>query len=186
MRSLMRAVGSVKVSTETRREIFDFVKTILWFAVIFFGLRTFVVEGYEIQGNSMEPTLEDHQRLFVLKFTYRFDDVERGDVIVFRYPEDLSRRFIKRVIGLPGDTVEIREDEVLINEKALDEPYLNEDFVRPYRESPKVTVPQDCYYVLGDHRSVSSDSRAGWFVPRENIVGKAALRFWPLTKFSVL
>lgn len=181
----MRVIQSIRVSPETRREIIDFLKTILWFAVIFFGLRTFVVEGYEIQGNSMEPTLEDNERLFVLKFTYRFEHVERGDVIVFRYPEDVSRRFIKRIIGLPGDTVEIRGDTVLINGQVLEEPYLDEDVSR-YRKSPKVTVPENCYYVLGDHRSVSSDSRGGWFVPRENIIGKAALRFWPLKKFTAL
>jgi len=181
----MRVIGLVNISPETRKEILDFVKTIIWFAVIFFGLRTFVVEGYEIQGNSMEPTLENNERLFVLKFTYRFEEVGRGDVIVFRYPEDMSRRFIKRVIGLPGDTVEIRGNEVLINGQLLKEPYLDEDLSR-YRKSPKVTVPAACYYVLGDHRSVSSDSRGGWFVPRENIIGKAALRFWPLRKFAVL
>jgi len=181
----MRVIQSIRFSPETRREILDFFKTVLWFAVIFFGLRTFVVEGYEIRGNSMEPTLEDNERLFVLKFTYRFEDVERGDVIVFRYPEDVSRRFIKRVIGLPGDTVEIGGDTVLINGQVLQEPYLDEDVSR-YRKLPKLTVPENCYYVLGDHRSVSSDSRGGWFVPRENIIGKAALRFWPLRKFTPL
>ena len=133
----MRVIGSINISPETRKEIFDFFKTIVWFAVIFFGLRMFVVEGYEIQGNSMEPTLEENQRLFVLKFAYRFEDIERGDVVVFRYPEDVSRRFIKRIIGLPGDTVEIQGDTVLINGQVLEEPYLDEDVSR-YRKLPKV------------------------------------------------
>jgi len=176
----------MRISEGTRKEIFDFFKMVVWFALLFFGLRTFVVEGFEIQGNSMEPTLEDHERLFVLKFIYRFDAVERGDVIVFRYPEDVSRRFIKRVIGLPGDTVEIRNGDVLVNGRVLQEPYLDERYVRPNERKAKVTVPQDCYYVLGDHRSVSSDSRSGWFVPRSNIIGKAALRFWPVTKFGTV
>jgi len=118
--------------------------------------------------------------------TYRFEDVKRGDVIVFRYPDDVSRRFIKRVVGLPGDTVEIREGKVSVNGEVLEEPYLDEDLDRPHRKLPKVTVPEHSYYVLGDHRSISSDSRGGWFVPRENIIGKAALRFWPLRKFAVI
>ena len=176
----------MNIPRETQKEILDFLKTIIWFVLLFLGLRMFVVEGFEIQGNSMEPTLMDNERLFVLKFVYRFEHVERGDVIVFRYPEDVSRRFIKRVIGLPGDTVSIRNGKVLVNGRVLEEPYIGERHIRARESLPEVTVPDDSYYVLGDHRSISSDSRSGWFVPRRLIVGKAALRFWPLREFAVL
>jgi signal peptidase I len=179
-------IRRLHIPEHARKELIDFFKMVVWFALFFFCLRTFVVEGFEIQGSSMEPTLEENERLFVLKFVYRFDNVERGDVIVFLYPEDRSRRFIKRVIGLPGDTVEIRKGQVWVNGKELQEAYLNESYFRPERDVSKVTVPADCYYVLGDHRSVSSDSRSGWFVPRKNIVGKAALRFWPVTRFGTI
>jgi signal peptidase I len=179
-------VGRVHISEQARKELIDFFKMVVWFALFFFCLRTFVVEGFEIQGSSMEPTLEENERLFVLKFAYRFDNVERGDVIVFLYPEDHSRRFIKRVIGLPGDTVEIRHGKVMVNGEELREAYVNGSYVRPREDISNASVPADCYYVLGDHRSVSSDSRSGWFVPRENIVGKAVLRFWPVTRFGTI
>ena len=179
-------IRRLHISEQARKEFIDFFKMVVWFALFFFCLRTFVVEGFEIQGSSMEPTLEENERLFVLKFAYRFDNVERGDVIVFLYPEDHSRRFIKRVIGLPGDTVEIRDGKVMVNGEKLREAYVNGDYFRPQEDISKVTVPADCYYVLGDHRSVSSDSRSGWFVPRKNIVGKAVLRFWPVTRFGTI
>lgn len=176
----------INISEESRKEFIDFFRMLMWFALFFFGLRAFVMEGFEIEGSSMEPTLADNERLFVLKFIYRFDDVERGDVVVFLYPEDVSRRFIKRVIGLPGDTVEVRNGKVRVNGRVLQETYVDKHYIRPNENIQKETVPEHCYYVLGDHRSVSSDSRNGWFVPRENIIGKAVLRFWPVTKFGTI
>jgi len=186
MRSDEGYLKRMTLSEHARRELLDFFKMIVWFALLFFGLRTFVVEGFEIQGNSMEPTLESNERLFVFKFLYRFDDVQRGDVIVFLYPEDMSRRFIKRVIGLPGDTVEIQDGKVLVNGQVLEEKYIEERYVRPSENVAKRTVSDGCFYVLGDHRSVSSDSRGGWVVPRNNIIGKAVLRFWPVTRIGLV
>ena len=176
----------MNISRQTQKEVLDFLKTIVWFVLLFFGLRMFVVEGFEIQGSSMEPTLRDNERLFVLKFVYRFEDIDRGDIIVFRYPNDVSRRFIKRVIGLPGDTVQFCSGKVVVNGEVLEEPYLDARRARSRDDLPAVRVPDDSYYVLGDHRSISSDSRGGWFVPDKLIVGKAALRFWPLRDFTML
>jgi signal peptidase I len=184
---LGKAIGqSMNISRETQKEVLDFLKTIVWFVLLFFGLRMFVVEGFEIQGTSMEPTLRDNERLFVLKFVYRFEEIHRGDIVVFRYPNDVSRRFIKRVIGLPGDTVQVLNGKVIVNGDVIEEPYLGERRARSRENLSEVVVPEDSYYVLGDHRSISSDSRGGWFVPRELIIGKAALRFWPLREFTVL
>lgn len=186
MKPGIRMIRRVNISENARRELVDFVKMVVWFSLFFFCLRTFVVEGFEIQGSSMEPTLEENERLFVLKFVYRFDEVGHGDVVVFLYPEDPSRRFIKRVIGLPGDAVEVQDGKVLVNGTQLQETYVEERYIRPGENISRLTVPPDCYYVLGDHRSVSSDSRGGWFVPRKNIIGKAVLRFWPVTRFGTI
>lgn len=129
----------------------------------------------------MEPTLYTEQRVLVIKASYWFGDPQRGDVIIFHSPQDPSRTLIKRVIALPGEEVEIKDGQVYITDinddtSILDEPYINEE--PNYTYGPRV-VPEDEYFVLGDNRNHSTDSRSWGMLPRENIIGKAWLCYWP-------
>jgi signal peptidase I len=129
----------------------------------------------------MMPTLFDQERLFINQFSYKFGlgDIKRGDTVVFWYPEDPTKSYIKRVIGLPGDTVEVKEGWVVVNGKKLQENYVPAEY-RDDRPYPYTVVPPNDYFVLGDHRISSNDSRAWGFVPRSYIYGKAVFVFWPL------
>ncbi len=163
----------------------DWVVSIVVAVVLAFLIRTFIVELYIVDGPSMRPTLESHERLVVNKFLYRFRPPERGEILVFRYPRDPSRDFIKRVIAVPGDTIEIRDTHVYVNDQMINEPYI----LNPTRtEYPKATVPEGTIFVMGDNRGNSEDSRfvdVG-FVPFDLIKGKAMVVFWPLDKFMSL
>ena len=126
----------------------------------------------------MQPRLHDNDRLFINKFVYRFESIQRGDVVVFQYPGDHSKSYIKRVIALPGDDLRITEGTVYVNHHRVDEPYVPALFADE-RSVADETVPQGSYWVMGDHRSISSDSRDFGPVPRELIYGKAAFVYWP-------
>ncbi len=155
-------------------------------AVLFcFFLITFVAQAFRVQGTSMLPLLEDGERIIVNKFVYRFSLIERGDVVVFWYPKDPSVSFIKRVVGVPGDTVEFRTGRLFVNGRRLDEGYVSAQF-NDGDSHPPVEVTKGFYYVLGDHRSSSNDSRNWGEVPERYIYGKAFFRFWPLTKMGVI
>jgi signal peptidase I len=141
-------------------------------------LITYVVQAFKVQGTSMSPELKDGERILVNKFLYYFGDIERGDVVVFWYPEDPELSFIKRVVALPGETVEIRSGAVLVNGAPLDEPYVagqNADL----RSFPPHEVRPGHYFVLGDNRKGSNDSRSWGLVPERYVYGKAFLRIWP-------
>ena len=155
-------------------------------AVLFcFFLITFVAQAFRVQGTSMLPLLEDSERIIVNKFTYRFHPIDRGDVVVFWYPKDPSVSFIKRVVGIPGDSVEIRRGALYVNGKKMDEEYLRPQF-NDTESYEAVQVPKGYYYVLGDHRNSSNDSRNWGEVPEKYIYGKAVFRFWPLPKVGVI
>ena len=163
----------------------DWVVSIVVAVVLAFLIRTFIVELYIVAGPSMRPTLESHERLVVNKFIYRFRPPEHGEILVFRYPRDPSRDFIKRVIAVPGDTVEIKDQRVFVNDQLLNEPYILEKTRSTY---PKATVPEGTIFVMGDNRNNSEDSRfvdVG-FVPYDLIKGKAVLVFWPLEQLKSL
>ena len=145
-------------------------------AVIMFFLLQFTIQSSVVVGSSMEPNLQHGQRLVVNKAAYTLSEPVRGDVIVFRSPNNLSTEFIKRVIGIPGDTVEIREGKVIVNNSSLPEPYISSP---PRYTLTRETVPDGSYFVLGDNRNNSNDSHNGWFVPRKNIVGKGWISIWP-------
>lgn len=155
------------------REVFEIVVVSLILALL---IRGFVVESFLVDGVSMEPTLHDGERLLVNKLVYRFHPPERFDIVVFRYPRDPSREFIKRVIGLPGETVEIVEGQVYVNGRPVEEPYVENRGPDFY---PPTTVPPGHVFVLGDNRPHSDDSRSGWTVPVREIIGKAFLVYWP-------
>ncbi|MDX2229570.1 MAG: signal peptidase I [Leptolyngbyaceae cyanobacterium bins.349] len=168
----------------------EILKTLGLSAILAFGIRTFVAEARYIPSRSMVPTLQVDDRLIVDKVSYHFKDPERGDIVVFMPPEEASvvctgprvqstskDAYIKRIIALPGEKIEVRQGKVFINDQALKEDYLEE--VPDYQYGPRV-VPENSYLVLGDNRNNSCDSHYWGFVPRENIIGRAIVRFWPL------
>ncbi len=191
-------VGSGRLG-HTLREV---VETVALTVLIFLVVRS-LVQNFKVEGSSMEPSLHHNQYLLVARFAYfsvdlgpvreflgpvagllpvpdgrvyLFQRPQRGDIVVFRFPNDPSRDFIKRVIGLPGETVEVRNGQVYINGQPLDEPYLRE---RPSYTFQPVTVPPGHYFVLGDNRNNSSDSHIWGVVPESNIIGKAWFSYWP-------
>lgn len=139
---------------------------------------TFLYQPVRVEGTSMLPRLEDRDRLFINKFVYRISSIERGDVVVFHYPRDPEKSYIKRVIALPGDRLRIDHGTVWLNGKRLMEKYVPEEY-RDTRSMPEIVVPDDSYFVMGDHRSISSDSREFGLVDRALIYGKAAFVYWP-------
>jgi signal peptidase I len=145
----------------------------------------FLYQPVKVEGTSMLPGLEDQERIFINKFVYKFEPIERGDVVVFRYPRDPSKSYIKRVIGMPGDTIRIERGRVYVNGRRLSESYVPYEFVDK-TSYPDITVPPHSYYVLGDHRSMSNDSREFGPVDEEYIYGKAVFVYWPMDKLGRL
>lgn len=158
----------------------DILVTLAIAAIIFLGLRT-TVQSFDIEGPSMLPNFHTGERVLVNKLVYKFRQPQTGDVIIFHSPNSQQGDLIKRIIGLPGESVEIKNGIVYIHKQngqvlALDEPYVAEPALRDYKGS---IIPENAYFVLGDNRNYSEDSRHGWVVPRQNIVGKAWLITWP-------
>ena len=147
----------------------------------------FLYQPVKVEGTSMTPSLVNEERIFINKFVYRFgiSDIVRGDTIVFWAPEDSSRSYIKRVIGVPGDVVEIVDGTVILNGRRLEEPYLI-DANRDRMSMTRRLVETGRYFVLGDHRNSSNDSRSWGTVPREAIYGKAVFVYWPLERLGLL
>jgi signal peptidase I len=161
----------------------EYLKSIVIALLISFFIITFVVQAFYIPSGSMLPTLKPGDRIFANKFIYRFREPRRQEIIVFKWPVDPKRRFIKRLIGLPGDRVKIVEGQVYVNDKPLEEDYTLE---RSYTDFPEVKVPKGHYFMLGDNRNNSEDSRFWGFVPQANIVGKAFVIFWPLNRMALI
>ncbi|MGE5054852.1 MAG: signal peptidase I [Acidobacteriota bacterium] len=143
----------------------------------------FLYQPVKVEGTSMMPSLEDQERIFVNKFVYRLEPIERGDIVVFRYPRDPSKSYIKRVIGMQGDDIRIDGGQVYVNGKALDETYVPSEYT-DQRSYPDIVVPPHCYFVLGDHRSMSNDSRDFGSVNQSFIYGKAVFGYWPMEKMG--
>ncbi len=147
----------------------------------------FLYQPVKVEGTSMMPTLDDQERIFINKFVYRlhFGKIDRGDTVVFWFPGDPTKSYIKRVIAVPGDRVEVDRGAVVVNGQTLVEAYVPEEY-RDQGSMTSRTVPLDEYFVLGDHRSSSNDSRAWGMVPRRYIYGKAVFIYWPLEKMGLL
>lgn len=145
----------------------------------------FVYQPVRVEGTSMMPGLTDQERIFINKFIYRWEPIERGDVVVFRYPQDPTKSYIKRVIGVAGDRVRIDEGRVYVNGQQLYEPYVRRSY-RDDRSCPEITVPADSFFVLGDHRNMSQDSRDFGAIPQESVYGKAVFVYWPFDKLGKL
>ena len=151
----------------------------------------FIVQPVKVEGTSMLPRLHDGERIFVNKLIY-YDEyrwapkIERGDIVVFWYPNDPTKSYIKRVVGLPGENVEVREGQVRINGSVLDEKYLDPQLNLSSRSQPLTNVKANYYFVMGDNRDNSWDSRSWGLVPKKYIYGKALFRYWPLSAASVI
>jgi len=145
----------------------------------------FLYQPVRVEGTSMLPVLEDQDRLFINKIAYRVGEIHRGDVVVFQYPRDLSKSYIKRVIALPGDTIRIDQGQVIVNGVALREPYVPLRYADE-KSVPETVLPPQQYFVLGDHRSIASDSRDFGPVDRDLIYGRAEFVYWPMEQFGVV
>ncbi len=189
-------------SIKKKSAVREWVESILVAFILAVIIRTFVVQAFKIPTGSMRPTLMEGDLILVNKFIYgakvpftqlqlpAIRQPKRGDVVVFIYPEDNKKDFIKRLIGLPGDVVEIKNGTIYINDKPLLDPMFNQryyynrgDFAT---ESKKITVPKDSFFVLGDNSASSKDSRYWGYVPRQNVLGKAILIYWPPNRIRII
>jgi len=166
-------------------ELKSWFRDILFAFAIAIFIVIFVIQPVKVEGTSMQPQLVDQERIFVNRFIYRFKDIRRGDVVVFWYPRDRSKSFIKRVLGVPGDEVEIRNGAVYVNGAEVREPYLIPEF-RDQKSLRKITVPSGQYFVLRDHRNSSNDSRSWGCVARQLIYGKAIFSYWPVSRVGLV
>jgi signal peptidase I len=163
------------------------IRDLLLSVVIAIVVILFIYQPVKVEGTSMMPLLVDQERIFINKFIYRFGigSIERRDLVVFWFPQDQSKSYIKRVIAVPGDRVEIDGGTVYVNGQRLDEPYVPDDYRDALSRPPEI-VPPDHYFVLGDHRSSSNDSRSWGPVHRRFVYGKAVFVYWPLEKMGLL
>ena len=183
------AVLGVSVPTaQARRRFFDtryWLRDVILSTLLAFVVIVFLYQPVQVEGTSMMPRLYNHERIFINKFVYRFEPIQRGDIVVFRYPLDLSKSYIKRVVGLPGESVMIREGRVFVDGKPLVEHYIPREYL-DHQSYPPLYVEPDHYYVLGDHRESSNDSRAWGTVERNDVYGKAVFIYWPFSQLGSL
>src|ERR1700704_2138888 len=173
----------VRASDRIRPGLGVWVRDLIISLAISAFIIVFIYQPVKVEGTSMMPSLEDQERIFVNKFVYRLEPIERGDVVVFRYPRDPSKSYIKRVIAVAGDRLRIDGGQVYVNGEALDEPYVPPAYTDA-RSYPEIVVPAHSYFVLGDHRSMSNDSRDFGPVNQNFIYGKAAFGYWPMDKMG--
>ncbi len=173
------------------QKIREWSESLIIALIVALSIRMFVVEAFKIPSGSMKPTLEIGDRIFVNKFIYKFQIPARGDIVVFRYPEEPKRYFVKRLVAVAGEKVEIKKGSITINGEIIKEP---EIFKNTYYynkgkygiENNAVIVPDASFYFLGDNSAFSKDSRYWGYVPKKYIVGKAFLRFWPLWRVGLI
>lgn len=167
------------------KTIFEWGMLLIIAWVISFGIRTFILDTRIVPTGSMLPTIQLQDRVIFDKMFFRFDRFERGDIVMFKAPPaaEESDDLVKRIIGLPGETLEVRDGKVWIDGVALEESYLNE--VPAYTYGP-VDIPQDSYFMMGDNRNNSKDSHVWGFLPKENIKGRVLVRYWPLERLGTI
>lgn len=178
--------GKTEVSDKSepaKSELKEWIKSIVIAVVIALIIRTFIFEIIQVQGSSMVPTLTNADRVIVVKINYVFNEPERGDIVIFKNPDNPKDHYVKRTIGVADDVVEIKDGIVYVNEKPLEEAYINE---KPLRDYPKTKIPKDTLFVLGDNRNRSRDSTdpSVGFIPLKNVLGKAKFRIWPLNNIT--
>jgi signal peptidase I len=172
-------------SSGRRRELRTWARDLIVALGMAMVIIIFFYQPVKVEGTSMAPLISDQERIFINKFVYRFEPIERGDVVVFWYPLDRTKSFIKRVVGLPGDEVEIRRGRVFINGNELEEPYVPSRYADVSGYGP-LHIPAGQYFVMGDHRISSNDSRIFGPVPAAYIYGKAVFAYWPMTQFGTI
>lgn len=165
--------------------VYLWIRDVLISVAISVLIIMFLYQPVRVEGTSMLPGLEDRDRLFINKFVYHFEAIHRGDIVVFHYPRDPEKSYIKRVIALPGDRIRIDQGRVYLNGKLLREPYVPDKY-RDTRSMPQMVVPEDEYFMMGDHRSISSDSREFGPVDRDLVYGKAVFVYWPTRDAGVV
>lgn len=170
--------------------VMDFLETIVVALSIFVVVYLFLVQPHEVKGSSMEPNFHNNEYILTDKISYRFTEPKRGEVVIFKSPKNPEVDYIKRIIGLPSEQVKIQNGSVYINDKKLGEPYLEETTILYpgsfMQEGVEITIPSNEYFVFGDNRSHSSDSREFGPISRNLIIGRAFMRYWPLPKFGLL
>jgi signal peptidase I len=179
------AQSNLSAEPSATRAAFSWLRDLTLSVVIAIVIILFLYQPVRVEGTSMMPSLINEERIFINKFVYRFSTIERGDTVVFQFPRDTSKSYIKRVIGMPGDTVRVDKGAVIVNGRALDEPYVLPGN-RDDNSYPEIKVEPDAYYVLGDHRNSSNDSRNWGTVRRGFIYGKAVFVYWPLERLGLL
>ena len=181
--------GLIRLDSEASRlawrDVQTWVRDVILSLTIAFLFLVFLVQPVKVEGTSMLPELIHEERVIVDKILYSIDNIQRGDIVVFKFPEDPSMSYIKRVIGLAGETVEIRSGVVYINGKADTEPHVLEHY-RGRSNFPALTVPQGEYFLLGDHRNASNDSRTWGTIKGSYITGKAVFAYWPPEQFGIV
>lgn len=181
--------STVHALPRPRLQRFTFLREILDLVVLIgaiYALVNLATVRFIVQGPSMQPTFEENQFLIVSRVNYLLGKPERGDIIVFHYPGNIDEDYIKRVIGVPGDTIEIRETQVYVNDAMLDEPYINEPCRPAQCPDSTRTLGPDEYWVMGDNRNRSSDSRSFGPILREHIVGEVLIRYWPPSNWGIV
>lgn len=172
------------------KNIYEIFKTIAVMFLLAFLIRTYLIQTFVVEGRSMEPNFHDGEYLLIDKISYRFRPPQRGDVVVFISPDDGKLHFIKRVIGLPGEQIEITQNSIFINQRKLAELYLNRGeqtlIENNFLADFKTVIGQDEYFVLGDNRQNSKDSRSIGLIPKKNVTGRAFLTIYPLTFFGLV
>lgn len=168
-----------------QHEIWSWLRDLAIAVALAMFIVLFLYQPVKVEGTSMVPAISDQERIFINKFVYHFEPIRRGDVVVFWYPLDPSKSFIKRVVGLPGETVTIRDGRVYVDGREIREPYVLPQYLDDM-SYPPVRVPPHHYYVMGDHRDSSNDSRVFGPVSRGFIYGKAVFAYWPFDRFGTI
>ena len=166
-----------------KKTILEWTKTLLITFVLFFAFRTYIAEAYYIPSGSMIPTLQISDRIVANKFTYKLTDINRGDIVVFNPPIESTNPFVKRVIGLPNETISVNNGIVYINNKPLKESYISES---PINDFAPYKIPDNNYFLMGDNRNNSSDSRYWGTVNINDIIGKAEFIYYPIKDMKIL
>ncbi len=168
--------------------VIDFIQTLVVFGAIFALIYLFIAQPHKVSGNSMVPTFHNGDYILTDKVSFKISSPKRGDIIVFKNPRDNSQDFVKRIIGLPGDSVKIENNTLFLNDNPFDEQYLSNEIITRggnfLPEGQVITVGENQYFVLGDNREHSSDSREWGTVPYDGIIGKTFFRYWPPTAFG--
>ena len=167
--------------------IWEVSKIVIIAMLIVVPIRYFVFQPFFVRGQSMEPSFHNGDYLIIDELSYRFRAPERGEVIVFKYPQDPSQRYIKRIVGLPGETIQIEDGQVFLYQDGQRQPLSESDYLSDFLQTPgnvKVSLDMNEYFVLGDNRQVSADSRRWGSLPEENIIGRVFFRAWPVAAFA--